>query len=77
MVVIERYGDDSQYHRQRDDPERDHPAARFENLYATDLAYLQDLYNQINDLEKEAAVTVCPQCHHSFTGSESARLGGS
>src|SRR2546422_661223 len=44
-----------------------------ENLYATDLAYLQDLYNQINDLEKESGVTVCPQCHHSFAGAEGAR----
>jgi hypothetical protein len=48
-----------------------------ENLYATDLAYLQDLYNQINDLEKEPGVTVCPQCHHSFNEVEGTRLGGS
>jgi hypothetical protein len=48
-----------------------------ENLYATDLAYLQDLYNQINDLEKETGATVCPHCLHSPTGAEDARLGGS
>ena len=37
-----------------------------ENLYATDLAYLQDAYNRINALEPERVTAVCPQCEHRF-----------
>ncbi len=37
-----------------------------ENLYATDLAYLQDLYNKINALENGHSPVVCPQCQHEF-----------
>jgi hypothetical protein len=37
-----------------------------ENLYATDLAYLQDLYNRVNALEREQLGVDCPQCHHEF-----------
>ena len=37
-----------------------------EDLYATDLAYLQNLYNRVNDLEDGHDLTVCPQCQHSF-----------
>ena len=33
-----------------------------ENLYAKDLAFLQELYNQINQLEEQVTLTVCPQC---------------
>jgi hypothetical protein len=47
-----------------------------ENLYATDLGFLQNLYNRINQLEGQAEPTVCPRCQHSFTGQESAPLGG-
>lgn len=47
-----------------------------ENLYATDLAYLQNLYNEINRLEDDAPRTVCPQCQHDFRPEASA-LGGS
>ena len=36
-----------------------------ENLYATDLAYLQDLYNKING-SQEAREVMCPQCQHRF-----------
>jgi hypothetical protein len=46
-----------------------------EDLYATDLAYLQQLYNKINSLEEPRAHTVCPACSHRFTPEE-ARLGG-
>jgi hypothetical protein len=35
-----------------------------EDLYATDLAYLQKLYNRVNSLEDDAAV--CPACRHQF-----------
>lgn len=46
-----------------------------EDLYATDLAYLQDLYNQINQLDGGRATTVCPNCQQSFEQEELA-LGG-
>jgi hypothetical protein len=37
-----------------------------ENLYATDLAYLQNLYNEINSLDGERSRITCPQCQHEF-----------
>jgi hypothetical protein len=37
-----------------------------ENLYAADLAYLQDLYNQINQVDGAHQPVTCPQCNHSF-----------
>jgi hypothetical protein len=37
-----------------------------EGLFATDLAYLQDLYNQINALNGQPHAIVCPQCQHEF-----------
>lgn len=46
-----------------------------ENLYATDLAHLQNLYNEINRLEGEQATVACPQCQHEFQ-VEAAALGG-
>lgn len=46
-----------------------------ENLYATDLAYLQKLYNQINRLDDGQESLVCPQCQHEFQ-AETAGLGG-
>src|SRR3954466_8635795 len=33
-----------------------------ESLFATDLAYLQDLYNQLNGPQAEGEAVVCPQC---------------
>ena len=55
-----------------------------ENLFATDMAFLQNLYNRVNQLEGAAgaeAVT-CPHCQQSFVAAsdgagESHRLGGS
>jgi hypothetical protein len=44
-----------------------------EDLYATDLAYLQKLYNRVNSLEDDA--TVCPACRHQFI-PEAAGAGG-
>lgn len=46
-----------------------------ENLYATDLAYLQELYNEVNRLDAGAATT-CPQCQHRFA-PEAVAAGGS
>lgn len=47
-----------------------------ENLYTTDLAYLQDLYNQVNQLDGAGQTTICPQCQHAFA-TEQMELGGS
>jgi hypothetical protein len=47
-----------------------------ENLYATDLAYLQELYNEINHLGNGYGHVTCPQCQHTFE-TEQASLGGS
>jgi len=46
-----------------------------ENLYATDLAYLQDLYNQVNQLGNGHIAVTCPECRHEFA-VESPTLGG-
>ena len=46
-----------------------------EDLYATDMAYLQDLYNRINALEPERLAVSCPKCEHEFQ-AELNGLGG-
>jgi hypothetical protein len=45
-----------------------------ESLYATDVAYLQELYNRINRLD-EAAPVKCPHCQQTFL-AEVAAAGG-
>ena len=47
-----------------------------ENLYATDLAYLQKLYNEVNRLDDGRPSAICPQCQHEFA-PETISLGGS
>ena len=47
-----------------------------ENLYATDLAYLQKLYNDMNRLDDGEDTVVCPECRHEFH-PEDRDLGGS
>jgi hypothetical protein len=37
-----------------------------ENLFATDLAFLQDLYRRVNQEGHTRASVACPSCHHSF-----------
>lgn len=37
-----------------------------EGLFASDLAYLQDLYRRINENGKSQVRTSCPSCSHSF-----------
>lgn len=37
-----------------------------ENLFATDLAYLQDFYGQINENGAAKIKVVCPKCEHIF-----------
>ena len=38
-----------------------------ENLFASDLAFLQDLYRRINQEGHTAAAVTCPSCSHAFT----------
>jgi len=45
-----------------------------ENLYAADVAYLQNLYNTMNQMD-EAPPVKCPQCQHAFH-AETAGAGG-
>lgn len=45
-----------------------------ENLFATDLAYLQSLYNDVNRLDE--AKVLCPECRHEFH-AEDPHAGGS
>lgn len=44
-----------------------------EGLFATDLAFLQRLYNQINDIEDDAAP--CPHCGRGGLAEGGQRLG--
>jgi hypothetical protein len=46
-----------------------------EDMYATDLAYLQQLYNRVNSLEDSAPQAVCPSCSNKFV-PQAVGLGG-
>ncbi len=48
-----------------------------EDLYAKDLAFLQDLYNDVNRLDDRRHDTVCPECQHEFQMEAGAAAGGS
>jgi hypothetical protein len=49
-----------------------------ENFFATDLAFLQDLYRRINTEGHTHASVTCPSCQHQFTVDVAGgRLGGS
>lgn len=37
-----------------------------ERLFAADLAYLQDVYNDMNRLDGEGTPVTCPSCDHEF-----------
>ena len=37
-----------------------------EGLFAADLAYLQEFYNQINRTGQASVPAACPQCEHMF-----------
>ncbi|GEC92040.1 MULTISPECIES: hypothetical protein [Brevibacillus] len=37
-----------------------------ERLFTADLAYLQNLYRQINELDSSMFKTACPKCEHEF-----------
>jgi hypothetical protein len=47
-----------------------------EGLFAADLGYLQNLYNDINYVGNGQPPTTCPQCQHAFE-VERPGLGGS
>jgi hypothetical protein len=47
-----------------------------EGLYAADLAYLQNLYNQINRVGQASLPASCPNCEHKFQ-VEMNGVGGS
>ncbi|MGH8554535.1 MAG: phage tail assembly protein [Gammaproteobacteria bacterium] len=47
-----------------------------EGLFAADLAYLQNLYNEINQVGNGHLPVTCPQCQHAFE-VERPSLGGS
>lgn len=38
-----------------------------ENLFASDLAFLQDVYRRINQEGHTRAAVACPSCQHQFT----------
>jgi hypothetical protein len=46
-----------------------------ENLFAADLAYLQEFYRQINETGKTTKVMACPHCNETFE-LDLANLGG-
>jgi hypothetical protein len=37
-----------------------------EGLFASDLSYLQDMYNQINGNGRQARPVICPHCQQKF-----------
>ncbi|MFN8499777.1 MAG: phage tail assembly protein [Anaerolineae bacterium] len=46
-----------------------------ENLFAADLAYLQDLYRRVNSDGAAELTVTCPECSHSFQ-VEVSQAGG-
>lgn len=38
-----------------------------ERLYTADFAYLQDMYNRINDIDPPVIQAICPRCGEIFT----------
>lgn len=49
-----------------------------ENLFASDLAFLQDLYRRVNTEGHTRAAVSCPECEHTFAVDVAGeRLGGS
>lgn len=42
-------------------------ATTMERLYTADLAFLQDMYQKINDIEIPVIKAACPKCGNTFT----------
>ena len=40
--------------------------ALVEKFFAADIAFLQDLYQQINDMDAHLVGAICPNCGHEF-----------
>ena len=49
--------------------------ATIEGLFASDLAFLQDLYRRINQEGHTHAAVTCPQCKHEFTVDVAGGVG--
>jgi hypothetical protein len=65
--VIERLGTITEVH-----------AGIVEKIFASDLAFLQDVYRRINQEGHTRAALVCPACEHPFSVDVAGgRLGGS
>jgi hypothetical protein len=47
-----------------------------ENLFAADLAYLQELYRRINEQGTSFVPVTCPQCHAEFEVDMAELAGG-
>ncbi|HKJ67402.1 MAG TPA: phage tail assembly protein [bacterium] len=47
-----------------------------ENLFSSDLAYLQDFYRRINSNGHAKMTVLCPQCEHEFEVDEVLVNGG-
>jgi hypothetical protein len=47
-----------------------------ESLFATDLGFLQSLYNEVNHPDQAGTEVACPECHHVFR-PEAPEPGGS
>jgi hypothetical protein len=53
-------------------------AGIIENMFATDVAFLQDLYRRVNQEGHTRAAVTCPACSHSFAVDVAgSRLGES
>ena len=53
-------------------------AGVIENMFASDLAFLQDLYRRVNQEGTTQATVACPNCKHEFAIDLAGdRLGGS
>jgi hypothetical protein len=47
-----------------------------EELYATDLAFLQKLYNEVNSLQENSKHVICPDCRREFAVEGAALSAG-
>ena len=57
---------------------KDVHAGIMEDLFASDIAFLQDLYRRVNQEGHTRAAVTCPACEHTFTVDISGgRLGES
>ena len=48
-----------------------------EDIFSTDLSYLQTFYRRINENASTAVTATCPECNHKFEVDTVAAMGGS